>query len=42
MLPYVRPVAVDDLVAVLIRVMKRQAAGRGIDDFMTVPHSRPG
>ena len=32
----------DDLVGVLFRVVKSQAAGREIDDFMTVPRSRPG
>jgi hypothetical protein len=31
----------DDLVGVLFRVMKSQAADREIDDFMTVPRSRP-
>ena len=31
----------DDLVAVLFRVVKSQAADREIDDFMTVPRSRP-
>ena len=31
----------DDLVGVL-RVVKSQAAGREIDDFITVPRSRPG
>jgi hypothetical protein len=32
----------DDLVGVLFRVVKSQAADREIDDFMTVPRSRPG
>ena len=32
----------DDLVGFLFRVMKSQAADREIDDFMTVPRSRPG
>jgi hypothetical protein len=32
----------DDRVAVLVRVVKSQAADREIDDFMTVPRSRPG
>jgi hypothetical protein len=32
----------DDLVGVLFRVVKNQAADREIDDFMTVPRSRPG
>jgi hypothetical protein len=32
----------DDLVGVLFRVGKSQAADREIDDFMTVPRSRPG
>jgi hypothetical protein len=32
----------DDLVGVLFRVVVSQAADRGIDDFMTVPRSRPG
>src|SRR5262245_31824774 len=32
----------DDLVAVLFRVVKRQAADREIDDLTTVPRSRPG
>ena len=31
-----------DLVGVLFRVVKSQAADREIDDFMTVPRSRPG
>ena len=30
------------LVEVLFRVVKSQAADREIDDFMTVPRSRPG
>jgi hypothetical protein len=30
-----------DLVGVLFRVAKSQAADREIDDFMTVPRSRP-
>lgn len=29
-------------VGVLFRVVKSQAADREIDDFMTVPRSRPG
>jgi len=32
----------DDLVGVLFRVVKNQAADREIDDFITVPRSRPG
>ena len=32
----------DDLVGVLFRVVKSQAADREIGDFMTVPRSRPG
>jgi hypothetical protein len=32
----------DDLVGVLFRVVKSQAADREMDDFMTVPRSRPG
>ena len=32
----------DGLVGVLFRVVKSQAADREIDDFMTVPRSRPG
>ena len=32
----------DDFVGVLFRVVKSQAADREIDDFMTVPRSRPG
>jgi len=32
----------DDLVRVLFRVVESQAADREIDDFMTVPRSRPG
>ena len=32
----------DDLVGVRFRVVKSQAADREIDDFMTVPRSRPG
>jgi hypothetical protein len=32
----------DDLVEVLFRIVKSQAAGRETDDFMTVPRSRPG
>jgi hypothetical protein len=32
----------DDLVGVLFRVVKSRAADGGIDDFMTVPRSRPG
>ena len=32
----------DDLDKVLFRVVKSQAADRQIDDFMTVPRSRPG
>jgi hypothetical protein len=31
-----------DLVGVLFRVVKSQAADGKIDDFMTVPRSRPG
>ena len=31
----------DDLVGVLFRVVKSRAADREIDDFMTVPRSRP-
>jgi hypothetical protein len=31
----------DDLVGILFRVVKSQAANREIDDFMTVPRSRP-
>ena len=31
----------DDLVGVLFRVVESQAADREIDDFMTVPRSRP-
>jgi hypothetical protein len=33
---------VEDLVGVLFRVVKSQAVDREIDDFMTVPRSRPG
>ena len=33
---------VEDRVGVLFRVVKIQAADREIDDFMTVPRSRPG
>ena len=32
----------DDLVGVLFHAVKSQAADREIDDFMTVPRSRPG
>jgi ribosomal protein S12 len=32
----------DDLVGVRFRVVKSQAGDREIDDFMTVPRSRPG
>ena len=32
----------EDLVGVLFRVVKSQAANREISDFMTVPRSRPG
>jgi hypothetical protein len=32
----------DDLVGVLFRAVKSQASDREIDDFMTVPRSRPG
>src|SRR5580704_17433949 len=32
----------EDLVGVLYRVVENQAADREIDDFMTVPRSRPG
>jgi RNA-directed DNA polymerase len=32
----------NDLVGVLFRVVKSKAADRDIDDFMTVPRSRPG
>ena len=32
----------EDLVGVLFRVMKSQAADREIDDFMTVPRSHSG
>ena len=32
----------DDLVGVLFRVMKSQAADREIDDFRTVRRLRPG
>ena len=32
----------DDLDGVLFRAVKSQAADREIDDFMTVPRSRPG
>ena len=32
----------DDLVGVLFLVVKSQAADGEIDDFMTVPRSRPG
>jgi hypothetical protein len=32
----------NDLVGVLFRVVKSQAADREIDDFITVPRSRPG
>jgi hypothetical protein len=31
----------DDLVGVLFRIAKSQAADRKIDDFMTVPRSHP-
>ena len=31
----------DDLVGVLFRVVKSQAAGREIDNVMIVPRSRP-
>jgi hypothetical protein len=34
--------AATTLVGVLFRVVKSQAADREIDDFMTVPRSRPG
>jgi hypothetical protein len=32
----------DDLVGILFRVVKSQAADREIDAFKTVPRSRPG
>jgi hypothetical protein len=32
----------DDLVGVLLHVVKSQVADREIDDFMTVLRSRPG
>jgi hypothetical protein len=32
----------EDLVGVRFRVVRSQAADREIDDFMTVPRSRPG
>ena len=32
----------EDLARVLFRVVKSPAADREIDDFMTVPRSRPG
>jgi hypothetical protein len=32
----------EDLIGVLFRVVKSQAADRETDDFMTVPRSRPG
>jgi hypothetical protein len=32
----------DDLVRVLFRVVKSQAADHEIDDVMTLPRSRPG
>ena len=32
----------EDLIGVLFRVVKSQADNREIDDFMTVPRSRPG
>jgi hypothetical protein len=32
----------DDLVGVLFRVVKSEAADCEIDDFMTFPRSRPG
>jgi hypothetical protein len=32
----------DDRVGVLVRVVKSQAADREIDDFITLPRSRPG
>ncbi len=32
----------DGLVGVLFRVVKSQATDREIDDFMSVPRSRPG
>jgi hypothetical protein len=32
----------DDFGGVFVRVVKSQAADREIDDFMTVPRSRPG
>jgi len=32
----------DDLAVVLFRVVKSHAADREIDEFMTVPRSRPG
>jgi hypothetical protein len=32
----------DNLVGVLLRAVKNQAADREIDDFITVPRSRPG
>jgi hypothetical protein len=34
--------AIEGGVGVLFRVVKSQAADREIDDFMTVPRSRPG
>jgi hypothetical protein len=32
----------DHLVEVLLRLLKSRAADREIDEFMTVPRSRPG
>ena len=32
----------EDLVGILLRVLTRQTPDREIDDFMTVPRSRPG
>ncbi len=32
----------EELVGVLFRAVRRQAADREVDDFMTVPRSRPG
>jgi hypothetical protein len=32
----------DNLIGVLFHVVKSHAADREIDDFMTVPRSRPG
>ena len=34
--------AATTLVGVLFRVVKSQAADREIDDFMTLPRTRPG